>query len=138
MEAIVAQESAMARTFEILCSIPGISKITAVTMLVEIPALGTLQSKKAAALAGLVPYTRDSGQYKGKRFIGAGRKFLREALYMPALVASRYNPDMKTMYQRLRANGKPGKLALTAIMRKLIILANTLVNKDRKWVEKGA
>ena len=138
MEAIIAQESAMARTFEILCSIPGISKITAVTMLVEIPELGTLQPKKVAALAGLAPYTRQSGQYKGKRFIGAGRKFLREALYMPALVASRFNPDMKTMYQCLKENGKPAKPALTAIMRKLIILANTLVNRDRKWVEKGA
>ena len=138
MLAIIQGDEKLARMFQVMCSIPGISKITALALIVELPELGTLQSGQAASLAGLAPFVRQSGQWKGKSFIGAGRKFLREALYMPALVATRYNPDMKTMYQRLIANGKPPKLAITAIMRKLIILANTLIKEDRMWVKNEA
>ncbi|MCP4183047.1 MAG: IS110 family transposase [Hyphomicrobiales bacterium] len=88
-----------------------------------------------ASLAGFAPISRESGQWKGKLFIDAGRKFLREALYMPALVATRFNDDMKQTYKRLIKAGKPAKIAITAIMRKLIILANTLVKNNRKWAD---
>ncbi len=135
MLALINDDHKTARAFEILCSIPGISKITAATLLVEIPELGTLEQKAVASLAGLAPFSRVSGKWKGKRFIGGGRKFLRDALYMPALVACTYNPDMKVVYQRLKGAGKPSKVAITAVMRKLIILANTLVKNNRMWEE---
>jgi len=134
MLALIDSDEKMARTFHILCSIPGIAEITAATMVVEIPELGTLSSKAAASLSGLAPFARESGKWKGSRFIGGGRKFLREALYMPTLVATRFNPDMKAKYQQLKEAQKPSKVAITAIMRKLIILANTLVKNDRMWV----
>ena len=138
MCALVADDPAMARTFDIICSIPGSATITALTLLAELPELGTLHSKQIAALAGLAPYNRDSGKWKGKRFIGGGRKHLRHALYMPALAASRCNPDLKAKYTQLIDAGKLKKVALTAIMRKLIILANALVKADRKWSDKMA
>ncbi|MFZ3585567.1 transposase, partial [Loktanella sp. DJP18] len=127
-----------ARAFDILCSIPGLGRITAVAILVECPEIGTLTRKQIASLAGLAPMTRQSGQWRGKAFIQGGRKFLRDALYMPALVAARYNPDLRQKYQTMVQAGKPAKVALTALMRKLIELANSLVQKDRKWTPKTA
>ena len=94
--------------------------------------------KQVASLAGLAPVTRQSGQWSGKAFIQGGRKHLRNALYMPALVAMRFNPDLKAICDKLRGAGKPAKVALTALMRKLIELANTLVKGDRLWVQRGA
>jgi transposase len=138
MLVLIREDLKTARAFEILCSIPGIAKIAAATLLVEIPELGTLDQKAVASLAGLAPFSRESEKWKGKRFIGGGRKFLREALYMPALVACNFNPDMKAVYQRLKEAGKPSKVAITAIMRKLIILANTLIKNDRMWQNKSA
>ena len=121
------------RIARIIESIPGIGSVVANTILIEMPEIGTLTNKAVAALTGLAPYTRQSGQWRGKAFIQGGRKPLRDALYMPALVAIRFNPDMKEKYQSMKQNGKPSKVALTAIMRKLIILANTLVREDRMW-----
>ncbi len=97
------------------------------------PELGLLDPRAAASLAGLAPVTRQSGKWRGKSFIGGGRSLLREALYMPALVAARFNPDLKAVYDRLTAAGKPAKVAITAVMRKLIIVANALVRDQRKW-----
>ena len=102
------------------------------------PELGTLDHRCAASLAGLAPMARDSGQHRGKRFIGGGRASLRQALYMPALVAVRFNGDLKAKYDALRGAGKPSKVALTAIMRKLVILANALVRDGRDWSAKHA
>lgn len=99
------------------------------------PEIGTLRKKAVASLAGLAPITRQSGRWRGKAFIQGGRKPLRDALYMPAIVAARYNPDLKAQYERMKAAGKPPKVALTAIMRKLLILANSLVKQDREWDE---
>jgi transposase len=127
-----------ARAFDILCSIPGLGRVTAVAILVECPEIGTMTRKQIASLAGLAPMTRQSGQWRGKAFIQGGRKFLRDALYMPALVAARYNPDLRQKYQAMISHGKPAKVALTALMRKLIELANTLVQKDREWTPKTA
>ena len=92
--------------------------------------------KQIASLAGLAPMTRQSGQWRGHAFIQGGRKFLRDALYMPALVAARHNPDLREKYQNMITAGKPAKVALTALMRKLIELANALVQQDRRWTPK--
>ena len=124
---------ATARTYDILCSIRGIGPISACAILIEMPEIGTLRRKQAAALTGLAPMTRQSGAWYGKAFIQGGRKHLRDALYMPALVAARYNPDLKEKYTALRQAGKPPKVALVAIMRKLIEMANVLVKEDRMW-----
>ena len=102
------------------------------------PEIGGLERKQVACLAGLAPITRQSGQWQGKAFIQGGRKPLRDALYMPAVVAMRFNPDLKAKYDQLRAVGKPAKVAIVAIMRKLIEMANALVKADRKWVPKTA
>jgi transposase len=123
---------------ERLESIPGIGTTTALALIVEMPELGNLDSRQAASLAGLAPITRQSGQWKGKSFIGGGRAKLRQALYMPAIVAMRFNPDLKVTYDGLIARGKPPKLAITAIMRKLIVLANALIAQQRSWVPKIA
>lgn len=127
---------ARARAQDILTSIPGIGRITARAILAECPEIGTLGSKQAAALAGLAPMTRQSGKWHGKARIHGGRKHLREALFMPALVAIKRNPDPAGKYEAMRAAGKPHKVALTTLMRKLIELANTLVKQDRIWTTK--
>jgi transposase len=125
-----------ARAFEVLCSIPGVGRITAIAIVVECPEIGTMTRKQIASLAGLAPMTRQSGQWRGHAFIQGGRKFLRDALYMPALVAARHNPDLREKYQNMITAGKPAKVALTALMRKLIELANALVQQDRRWMPK--
>lgn len=125
-----------ARAFDILRSIPGVGDITAMALLVECPELGTMTKKQAASLAGVAPMARESGQWRGQTFIQGGRKFLRYSLYMPALVASRHHPDLRQKYQAMVAAGKPPKVALVALMRKLMIQANALVEQDRKWTPK--
>jgi transposase len=132
----IAEDRPTARKREILCSIPGLGAVAAALILAFLPELGSLGRKQAASLAGLAPYSRESGQWKGRSFISGGRKPLRDALYMPALVAMRFNPDLKAKYTALRAAGKPAKLAIVAIMRKLLETANALVKADRLWVEK--
>ena len=97
------------------------------------PEIGTLEKKTVAALAGLAPFARQSGKWTGKAVIQGGRKSLRDSLYMPAVVATKHNPDLRDKYQQMKEAGKPSKVAIIAIMRKLIILANTLVKEDRKW-----
>jgi transposase len=124
--------------FQILLSIPGVGETTALTVLIEMPELGSLERQCVASLAGLAPIARDSGQHHGKRFIRGGRASLRQAVYMPALVATRFNPDLKAKYEALRAAGKPPKVALTAIMRKLLILANALLREKRTWTPRLA
>ncbi|MBU3891083.1 IS110 family transposase [Methylosinus sp. KRF6] len=127
----------LARRFEILLSIPGVSKITAFALLIEMPELGCLEGGQASSLAGLAPVQRQSGSWKGHAFIRGGRAFLRQALYMPALVACRFNPQMKADYARLVEAGKPAKVAITAVMRRMIVLANALLRDDRLWAEKA-
>ena len=138
LKASLSCEPDLAARFNVLLSIPGIGEITAIAMLIEMPELGTLDSKQVASLAGLAPIARDSGQHRGKRHIRGGRAGLRHALYMPALVATRFNADMKTKYAALVAAGKPPKVAITAIMRKLVILANSLLKAGRNWTPKLA
>ena len=128
----------LARRFAILVSILGLSALTACALLIEMPELGLLDAGQAASLAGLAPLARQSGRWTGHAFIRGGRAPVRRALYMPALVAARFNPDMRATYDRLRAAGKPAKLALTAVMRKLLLLANALLKADRTWSPKTA
>jgi transposase len=134
----LAAAPALQARFEILVSIPGVGDATAFALLVEMPELGALEHKCAASLAGLAPVARDSGQHRGKRSIRGGRAPLRQALYMPALVAVRFNAALKAKYDALRAAGKPPKVALVAIMRKLLILANALLRDRRTWSPKLA
>jgi len=132
----IAENKSDSRKRDILCSIPGIGLIAAAAILTFLPEIGTLERKQAGSLAGLAPHSRESGQWKGKAFISGGRKPLRDSLYMPALVAMRFNPDLKAKYQQLREAGKPAKVAIVAIMRKLLETANALVKADRLWAEK--
>jgi transposase len=102
-------------------------------LLIDMPELGTMAAKQAASLAGLAPVTRQSGNWKGKSFIQGGRATLRQAIYMPALVAIRFNPPLKAKYLALRQAGKVAKVAIVAIMRKLLIIANALLRDNRSW-----
>ncbi|UCI22927.1 transposase (plasmid) [Mesorhizobium sp. B2-1-8] len=113
-------------------SMPGGSAITAFALLVEMPEPGTLGHAKAACLAASLQ-SLGSPEWTGRAFIRGDRTSVRRALYMPALVAIRFNPDLKAKYAKLKAAGKPSKVALTAIMRKLIILANALLSDQRNW-----
>jgi transposase len=128
----------LAQRFAILTSIPGVSAITAFALLIEMPELGALEPGQAASLAGLAPVARQSGRWTGRAFIRGGRANVRQAIYMPALVATRFNPDMKAKYKQLINAGKPAKVALTAVMRKLILLANALLKANRSWAAKFA
>ena len=124
----------LARRHRILLSIPGVGPAVAPVLLADCAELGELSAKAAALLAGLAPIARDTADTTGQRHIKGGRKTVRNALYMAALSAARANPALKVFHQRLRDKGKKPKVALTAVMRKLIILANTLIKEDRQWV----
>ena len=130
---LLASDEALSRRAKVLTSIPGIAAVTAAGLLAEMPELGRLDAKSAASLAGLAPATRESGQWKGHSFIRGGRARVRRMLYMVALTAVRHQPDLARKYDELRARGKPPKVALAAVMRKLVVLANTLLAQDRTW-----
>lgn len=131
---IIAADPVLVRRQTILLSIPGVGPVTALTILASLDEIGALDAKQVAALAGLAPVASDSGPRNGARHIRGGRADLRAALYMAALAASRYNPDLRTFYQRLVASGKAKKVALVAVARKLVVLANTLITQNRSWV----
>lgn len=124
LQRLRAQTPVLDARVQKLEAITGVGTITALGVLAELPELGSLNRRQVAALAGLAPHPRDSGQWRGRRTIGGGRAPVRRALYMAALVAARSNRHLKAFYQRLRLAGKPAKLALTAVMRKLIVLMN--------------
>ena len=129
---LVQSDVLLSKRYNILISIPGLGALTAIIILSEIPELETMDKRQTAALAGLAPIARQSGAWKGKSFIRGGRANLRQALYMPALVAIRFNDEMAQKYKSIPEAGKPAKVAITAIMRKLIITANSLLRDDRK------
>lgn len=133
--ALIAADPALAERHAILRSIPGLGDVTAAALIALAPELGTLDQRQIASLAGLAPIPRQSGAWRGKAFIRGGRALLREALYMPALVAIQHNADLKRAFQRLTTNAKPAKVAVTAVMRKLIILANALIRDRRRWAD---
>jgi transposase len=123
----VSQEPLLADKVARLCSVPGVGFIIAVGLLAYLPEIGSLNRKSCAALAGVAPFNCDSGLFRGSRRTQAGRFPLRRFLYMAALVASRFNPVLKAFYLRLRSASKPPKVALTALMRKLVIFLNSLL-----------
>ena len=129
----IKDDARLTRRYDILMSIPGIGAVTAVNLLVELDELGAYSGKAVTLLAGLAPIACDTGQTSGQRTIKGGRALARRALYMSSLSAARYNPDLAIFYKRLIAKGKEAKVALTAVMRKLIVLANTLLKQDRIW-----
>lgn len=124
---LIAQDPELARKAKRLDAIPGVGPVVAATMLAEMPELGTLTKQTAAALAGVAPYNRDSGGQNGSRHIGGGRSAARHALYMATLSAVRHDRILKAFYLRLRAAGKQPLVAMTAVMRKLVILMNHLL-----------
>lgn len=118
---------------ELLTSVPGVGPATARTLLAELPELGTLDRRQAAALVGVAPINNDSGHSRGRRAIAGGRASVRTALYMATLVATRCNPVIAAHYQRLRTKGKPAKVAIVACMRKLLIILNAILREKTPW-----
>ena len=118
---------------DLLRSVPGVGPQVSLTLLAYLPELGTLNRKQIAALVGVAPFNRDSGTLRGRRTVWGGRARVRASLYMGALVASRYNPVISAFYQRLLAAGKPKKLALTACMRKLLVILNSMLRHRSTW-----
>jgi transposase len=134
----IAADEEMSHRMAILTSIPGIGPVAGAALIVDLPELGQCDEKAVAALVGVAPYAVDSGVFKGKRRIRGGRQALRNTLYMAATTACTFNPDMKRFHDRLKAAGKEWKVIATAVIRKLVILANALVKDDRKWEPKYA
>jgi transposase len=134
----IQADPALARRYAILLYIPGIGPATASALLVDLAELGRCSGRAASLLTGVAPIACDSGQRTGERHIKGGRAGVRSALYMAAIAAARCNPDLAAFYKRLRDAGKKPKIALVAVMRKLVILANTLVTEDRLWQPKRA
>jgi transposase len=130
LNASIEQDRELSTKARKLTAIVGVGARTATLLLAQMPELGQLNRREAAALAGLAPFNRDSGSHQGKRAIFGGRRAVRCGLYMAALVAARRNPILAPFYQRLRSAGKPPKLALTATMRKLLIVLNTTLKTD--------
>jgi len=117
----------------LLETVPGVGPVIARTLIAELPELGSLGRKEIAALAGLAPFTRQSGKWRGKSFIGGGRTAVRCALFMGALVGKRHNPILKAFFDRLVAAGKPKMVALIAVARKLLTILNAIVRDSRPW-----
>lgn len=132
---LIKADPQLARRYEILTSIRGIGPVAAAAMIVDMPELGTLTPKEVGSLAGLAPITQHSGSWKGKARIHGGRSSLRTMLFMPAVIATRFNEPLRKVFLALQGAGKPWKVAITAVMRKLIVLANALIRDDRKWCE---
>jgi transposase len=121
------------QTEDLLRSVPGVGPVVARTLMAELPELGALDRRQVAALAGLAPFTRQSGRWKGKSFIGGGRTSVRTALFMAALVATRHNPILRLFHQRLIAAGKPKLVAIVATARKLLTMLNAILRDRRPW-----
>jgi transposase len=118
---------------DLLRTVPSVGPAIARTLIAELPELGRLNRKEIAALAGLAPFTRQSGQWRGKSFIGGGRTAVRTVLFMGALVAKRHNPVLKVFFDRLVAAGKPKMVALVAVARKLLVILNAIIRDNRPW-----
>jgi transposase len=118
---------------DLLASVPGVGPVIARTLIAEMPELGQLDRKEIAALAGLAPWTRQSGQWRGKSFIGGGRVGVRCALFLGAMVAARHNPTLKAFFERLVAAGKPKMVAIVAVARKLLTILNAILRDQKPW-----
>ena len=133
LEARLTADVATRRKQEILLSMPGFGPAVSTTLITDLPELGTLDRRAIASLAGLAPHPSQSGTSIGRNQIGGGRPCVRTALYMAALVASRCNSHFRAEYQTMRTDGKPAKVAIIAIARKLLVLANSLAKQDHLY-----
>jgi transposase len=138
IEDLVESDDEWRQKTELVQSVPGLGGVTATTLLADVPELGQLNRQQISSLVGLAPFNRDSGQHQGKRAIGGGRKSVRCVLYMAALAARRCNPVIKAFADRLTLHGKPFKFVLTACMRKLLVIVNSLVKSGQPWNPKLA
>ena len=118
---------------EIMQSIPGVGRVTATSLLADVPEIGTLNRREISALIGVCPYSRDSGKSHGRRSIWGGRASVRAVLYMAAVVATQHNPVIRDFYNKLVGAGKPKKVAIVACMRKLLVTINTMLKTDTLW-----
>lgn len=133
LEAVIGGSPTFKENEALLRSVPGVGPVLCRTLLAELPELGSLPPRELSALVGVAPLNRDSGTLRGRRAVWGGRGRVREALYMGALVATRYNPHIKEFYERLVAAGKPKKVALVACMRKLLVILNALLRDRTPW-----
>jgi transposase len=135
LDDFIGKNPALQRKVEVVTSVPGVGPTISKGLISQLPELGAMSRKEIAALVGVAPFNSDSGKHKGKRIVWGGRKQIRSMLYMGALVASRFNPAIRTFYQRLLAAGKIPKVALTACIRKLLTILNAMVKNDTLWGE---
>ena len=133
IESIVGSNAELSARFEILTSAPSVGTIVGATLVADLPELGALCRRRIAALAGLAPFPCDSGERRGYRAIRGGRSHVRKALFNAARVAIQHNPKIKAFYERLRARGKPGKVAIVAAMHKLLTTLNAMLRSGRTW-----
>jgi transposase len=131
---LIRSTPAWRATDNLLRSVPGIGPVTARTLIADLPELGQLDRRAIAALVGVAPLARDSGAFRGRRMIAGGRAPIRRVLYMATLTATKHNPAIRAFYRRLIAAGRPGKVALTAAMRKLLTILNAIVRDRRAWI----
>lgn len=132
---IISSNSDLAKKFDIMNSVKGVGPVLSASLLADMQELGKVSGKQASSLCGVAPFNRDSGSMRGKRTIKGGRHFVRNILYMSAQSAVRYNKEMKETYERLLQKGKAKKVAIVAVMRKLIVLINCLLKENRLWTE---
>ena len=130
---LLAANPGIKRRYDLARSVPGAGPVLALALTAFLPELGTLNRRELAALVGVAPYNRESGSFAGRRSIYGGRARVRRVLYMSALAATRHNPEIGALYQRLVEAGKPGKVALVACMRKLLLVLNAVLRRDRPW-----
>ena len=133
IEALLESDDDWQNKVQLIRSVPGLGNVTATTVIADVPEIGKLNRQQISALIGLAPFNRDSGAMKGKRSIGGGRKSVRCVLYMAAMAARRSNPVIKAFAQRLAQHGKPFKVVITACMRKLLVILNSIVKSGRPW-----
>ena len=130
---LISSDPDMQNKIDQISSVPGVGKVTAAVLLSDLPELGTLNRRQIAALVGVAPINRDSGQFRGKRMTGSGRKSVRTALFMTTLAVIQFNPKLKTFYKHLVAQGKSKMIAMVAVMRKLIVILNTMLKNNESW-----
>jgi transposase len=130
---LINQTPSLKEKRELLQSVPGVGKVLSATLVAQLPELGVCNRKEIAALVGLAPFNHDSGRKRGKRMIRGGRSFVRNVLYMATIAATRFNPVIKLMYDRLVKNGKQKKVAIVACMRKLLTILNAMIRSNSSW-----
>lgn len=130
---LISSDPDMQSKIDRISSVPGVGKTTAAVLMADLPELGTLNRRQISSLVGVAPMNRDSGQFRGKRMTGSGRKNVRTALFMAMLAVIQFNPKLKFFYERLVAQGKAKMVALVAAMRKLIVILNSMLKNNVSW-----